>query len=178
MTAWSGDPIPENQVRNSTPLQLQGAAVFQNKDCRNCHALEGSGGKRGPDLSAVGTRLTRNQLIAQISNGTPGGAKGGGPGGGNMPAYGKQINPAQMTAPAALWAGGAAVPVTPGPAAAGTQVLGRAPVSLRGAPSVLCAADPPGGGPAALCRDHLAVARAGRLRARPALRRLALSPTR
>ena len=90
MTAWSGDPVPENLVRNSTPLRLQGALVFQNKDCRNCHALEGSGGKRGPDLTAVGKRLTRDQLIDQVSNGTPGG--------GNMPAYGKQINPAEMTA--------------------------------------------------------------------------------
>ncbi len=35
-------------------------------------------------------RLTRDQLIDQISNGTPGG--------GNMPAYGKQISPAEMTA--------------------------------------------------------------------------------
>jgi ubiquinol-cytochrome c reductase cytochrome b subunit len=90
MTAWSGDPIPENLVRNSTPLRLQGAALFQNKACRNCHALEGSGGQRGPDLTTVGTRLTRGQLIDQVSNGTPGG--------GNMPAYGKQISPAEMTA--------------------------------------------------------------------------------
>jgi ubiquinol-cytochrome c reductase cytochrome b subunit len=98
MTAWSGDPIPEDLVRNSTPLQLQGAAIFQNKDCRNCHALQGSGGKRGPDLTTVGTRLTHNQLIDQVSNGTPGGIKQGDPGGGNMPAYGKQINPAEMVA--------------------------------------------------------------------------------
>src|SRR5438132_9251 len=35
MTAWSSDPVPENLVRNSTPLQLQGAVVFQNKNCRN-----------------------------------------------------------------------------------------------------------------------------------------------
>jgi ubiquinol-cytochrome c reductase cytochrome b subunit len=88
MTAWSGEPVPEGLVRHSTPLQLQGAAVFQNKDCRNCHALDGSGGKRGPDLTAVGKRLTRDQLIDQVSNGTPGG--------GNMPAYGKQISPAEM----------------------------------------------------------------------------------
>jgi ubiquinol-cytochrome c reductase cytochrome b subunit len=98
MTAWSGDPIPESMVRNSTPLQLQGGAVFQNKDCRNCHALEGRGGKRGPDLTNVGTRLTRNQLIDQVSNGTPGGIKQGDPGGGNMPAFGSQINPYEMTA--------------------------------------------------------------------------------
>jgi ubiquinol-cytochrome c reductase cytochrome b subunit len=41
-------------------------------------------------LTTVGTRLTRGQLIDQISNGTPGG--------GNMPAYGKQIRPAEMSA--------------------------------------------------------------------------------
>jgi ubiquinol-cytochrome c reductase cytochrome b subunit len=90
MTAWSGDPIPEAIVKKSTPLQLQGAVLLQNKNCRNGHALEGVGGRRGPDLTAVGARLTRDQLIDQISNGTPGG--------GNMPAYGKQVNPAEMTA--------------------------------------------------------------------------------
>jgi ubiquinol-cytochrome c reductase cytochrome b subunit len=90
MTAWSGDPIPERLVEKSTPLRLQGAALFQNKSCRNCHALDGIGGQRGPDLTTVGTRLTRGQLIDQISNGTPGG--------GNMPAYGKQISPPEMTA--------------------------------------------------------------------------------
>ena len=89
MTAWSGDPVPAAIVRDSTPIQLQGALVFQNKNCRNCHALKGTGGQRGPDLTTVGIRLTRDQLIDQVSNGTPGG--------GNMPAYGKQLNPAEMT---------------------------------------------------------------------------------
>ena len=64
--------------------------MFQNKSCRNCHALDGVGGRRGPDLTTVGTRLTRDQLIDQVSNGTPGG--------GNMPAYGKQINAVEMDA--------------------------------------------------------------------------------
>jgi ubiquinol-cytochrome c reductase cytochrome b subunit len=90
MGAWSGDDVPVDIVSQSTPLQLQGAVVLQNKQCRNCHALEGKGGRRGPDLSGVGTRLTRDQLIDQISNGTPGG--------GNMPAYGKQMKPAEMSA--------------------------------------------------------------------------------
>jgi len=90
MDAWSGAAVPEVLVRDRTPLQLQGAVVLQNKQCRNCHALESSGGRRGPDLSGVGVRLTRDQLIDQISNGTPGG--------GNMPAYGKQIRPAEMVA--------------------------------------------------------------------------------
>jgi ubiquinol-cytochrome c reductase cytochrome b subunit len=90
MTAWSGTPVPEDLVKKRPPLELQGAVVLQNKQCRNCHALQGTGGRRGPDLFGVGVRLTRDQIIDQISNGTPGG--------GNMPAYGKQLNPAEMTA--------------------------------------------------------------------------------
>jgi ubiquinol-cytochrome c reductase cytochrome b subunit len=89
MTAWSGDPVPQNIVERSSPRELMGEVVFQNKNCRNCHALEGSGGQRGPDLTFVGTRLTRDQLIDQISNGTPGG--------GNMPAYAQQMKPAEMS---------------------------------------------------------------------------------
>ncbi len=90
MTAWSGAPVPEDVVKRSSPVELQGAVVFQNKDCRNCHALEGKGGRRGPDLTEVGMRLTRDQLIDQVSNGTPGG--------GLMPAYGQQMPDAEMTA--------------------------------------------------------------------------------
>lgn len=90
MTAWSGEPVPVDMIHGATPVRLAGAAVFQYKNCRNCHALEGRGGKRGPDLAGVGARLTADQLIDQISNGTPGG--------GNMPAYGKQVSPDEMTA--------------------------------------------------------------------------------
>jgi ubiquinol-cytochrome c reductase cytochrome b subunit len=90
MTAWSGEPVPVDMIDDATPVRLAGAAVFQYKNCRNCHALEGRGGKRGPDLAGVGARLTADQLIDQISNGTPGG--------GNMPAYGKQVSPDEMTA--------------------------------------------------------------------------------
>jgi ubiquinol-cytochrome c reductase cytochrome b subunit len=71
--------------------EMQGAAVLQVKQYRNCHALEGLGGRRGPDLTDVGGRMTLEQLIDQIGNGTP-------PGGGNMPAFGKKIAPAEMDA--------------------------------------------------------------------------------
>src|SRR5262245_17242391 len=90
MTAWSAAAVPVRMIERSTPLELQGAVMFQNKNCRNCHALDNIGGLRGPDLTTVGARLTHDQLVDQVSNGTPGG--------GNMPAYGRQIKPEEMTA--------------------------------------------------------------------------------
>ncbi len=87
MVAWSGTPVPVNMVRRLTPEQLQGAVTFQYKDCRNCHALEGAGGHRGPDLTTVATRLTHDQLIRQVSQG-----------GGLMPAYGQELRPLEIEA--------------------------------------------------------------------------------
>ena len=78
MDAWSAVPTPVEYVKGRTPLELQGALVIQNKQCRTCHALEGRGGERGPTLDGVATRLTRDQLIRQVLQG-----------GGNMPAYGR-----------------------------------------------------------------------------------------
>jgi ubiquinol-cytochrome c reductase cytochrome b subunit len=87
MDAWTGLPTPPHFVTGRTPLELQGALVLQNKQCRNCHALGGEGGQRGPALDDVATRLTQDQLIRQVLQG-----------GGNMPAYGKNLTPAEVTA--------------------------------------------------------------------------------
>ena len=87
MNAWSGDPISEHLIRGTTALERQGALVFQAKQCRNCHALGDSGGERGPSLDSVAVRLTEDQLIRQVIQG-----------GGNMPAYGKNLSPAETTA--------------------------------------------------------------------------------
>jgi ubiquinol-cytochrome c reductase cytochrome b subunit len=87
MEAWSGVPVPVEYVKGRSPLELQGALLVQGKQCRNCHALGGHGGLRGPALDDVATRLTRDQLIRQILQG-----------GGNMPAYGKNLRPAEVTA--------------------------------------------------------------------------------
>jgi len=87
MDAWTGAPIPPKFLSGRTPLQIQGALVFQSKQCHNCHALGEIGGKRGPDLDAVAVRLTGDQLVRQVLQG-----------GGNMPAYGKNLNPAETTA--------------------------------------------------------------------------------
>jgi ubiquinol-cytochrome c reductase cytochrome b subunit len=87
MDAWSGEPVPPAIVKRLTPLELQGAIAFQNKACRNCHALEGSGGRRGPDLTDVGRRLNSDVLVRQVVQG-----------GGNMPAYGQQLDSAEVGA--------------------------------------------------------------------------------
>jgi len=87
MEAWSDTPIPVQYVRGRTPLEIHGALVFQNKQCRNCHALGGQGGERGPALDAVATRLTKDQMVRQVIQG-----------GGNMPAYGKKLSPAEVEA--------------------------------------------------------------------------------
>lgn len=87
MDAWSSAPTPPQYLEGRTPLELRGAVVLQAKQCRNCHALGGEGGLRGPALDSVATRLTGDQLIRQVLQG-----------GGNMPAYGKNLNPAETTA--------------------------------------------------------------------------------
>jgi ubiquinol-cytochrome c reductase cytochrome b subunit len=87
MNAWSGDPVPAPLLHRTTALERQGALVFQVKQCRNCHSLGDSGGQRGPALDSVAVRLTQDQLIRQVIQG-----------GGNMPAYGKNLTPAETTA--------------------------------------------------------------------------------
>jgi ubiquinol-cytochrome c reductase cytochrome b subunit len=87
MEAWSSMPTPSQYLKGRTPLQLQGALVVQSRQCRNCHALGGEGGRRGPELDGVATRLTHDQLIRQVIQG-----------GGNMPAYGKNLGPAEVAA--------------------------------------------------------------------------------
>ena len=113
MEAWSGAPTPVQYVQGRSPLELQGALVLQNKQCRNCHSLGGEGGLRGPALDGVATRLTRDQLVRQVIQG-----------GGNMPGYGKNLTPPEVTALVAFMqtlrpanepvARDATVPATPG----------------------------------------------------------------
>jgi ubiquinol-cytochrome c reductase cytochrome b subunit len=87
MDAWSGQPVPQQFLQGTTAVERQGAIIFQGKQCRNCHALDGKGGQRGPALDTVATRLTQDQLIRQVLQGR-----------GNMPAYGNNLSPAETTA--------------------------------------------------------------------------------
>jgi ubiquinol-cytochrome c reductase cytochrome b subunit len=87
MTAWSGAVVPVELLKDRTPLERRGAIVFQEKQCRNCHSLGSLGGMRGPALDDVATRLTEDQLYRQVLLG-----------GGNMPAYGSALSPAETAA--------------------------------------------------------------------------------
>jgi ubiquinol-cytochrome c reductase cytochrome b subunit len=87
MDAWSSAAVPPHLLAGRTALERQGAVVLQEKQCRNCHALGGEGGQRGPALDTVAARLTGDQLIRQVLQGR-----------GNMPAYGNNLSPAETTA--------------------------------------------------------------------------------
>jgi ubiquinol-cytochrome c reductase cytochrome b subunit len=87
MDAWSGDPVPVKFLQQSKALVRQGAVVFQAKQCRNCHAIGNLGGQRGPSLDSIATRMTEDQIIRQVLQGD-----------GNMPAYGKNLSPSEVTA--------------------------------------------------------------------------------
>ena len=87
MDAWTSDPTPPAYLHNRSPLERQGALVFQNKQCRNCHSIGGLGGLRGPALDNVASHMTEDQIFRQVLQG-----------GGNMPAYGNALSPSETTA--------------------------------------------------------------------------------
>jgi ubiquinol-cytochrome c reductase cytochrome b subunit len=92
---WSPDftakPLPATVVGQVSPEAAVGAKLFHETGCEFCHAIAGYGGKRGPDLTQVGGRMTQDQLVARITNGSP-----------SMPAYARSLTPAQVRALAAF----------------------------------------------------------------------------
>lgn len=90
LAPWSPDlspsPLPASVTANMTSSQQDGAMVFQKHGCINCHTIAGIGGKRGPELTTIGDRLSRDQIIWRVLNGAT-----------NMPAYGTSLTPDQVT---------------------------------------------------------------------------------
>jgi len=87
MEAWASASMPDNFLKGRSPLERQGALVFHSKQCINCHSIGGAGGLRGPSLDRVAARLTADQLVRQVIQGS-----------GNMPAYGKNLKPSEVAA--------------------------------------------------------------------------------
>jgi len=92
---WSPDfqppPLPPSIVLAATPELARGARLFEAKGCQFCHAISGSGGRRGPDLTTVGDRLSPQQITLRILNG-----------GYNMPAFASTLMPEEVSALAAF----------------------------------------------------------------------------
>ncbi len=73
---FEAKPITEKIIGASSGPVYEGGQVF-NRVCLYCHRISDHGGFRGPDLTYVADRMTREQLIIQVMNG-----------GYNMPAFG------------------------------------------------------------------------------------------
>jgi ubiquinol-cytochrome c reductase cytochrome b subunit len=80
-----GAALPTAVTQSVSGPARTGADLFVSKSCIACHAIEGGGGRRGPDLSRVGARLSRELITARIAAG-----------GGGMPAYAGSLRPDEL----------------------------------------------------------------------------------
>jgi ubiquinol-cytochrome c reductase cytochrome b subunit len=90
-SAWSPnfEPglLPADVVGVTEGPLAEGARLFHDKGCMNCHLIADQGGRRGPDLSRVADRITRDEMVIRISNG-----------GHNMPAFAGTLKPEELSA--------------------------------------------------------------------------------
>lgn len=84
---FEAKPLTAAVVASEDPLVIEGARIFHDRACLNCHLVGEEGGRRGPNLTFVSDRLSENDLTIRILNG-----------GVNMPAYGNILPPAEVDA--------------------------------------------------------------------------------
>jgi len=84
---FKAQPLSASVVGATNGPVFLGAQLFHDKGCLNCHLIAGDGGHRGPDLTAVADRLSKNQMVLKIANGAV-----------NMPAYAANLTPTEMGA--------------------------------------------------------------------------------
>jgi ubiquinol-cytochrome c reductase cytochrome b subunit len=77
-------PLTADIIGASSGPVYEGAMVFNKMACLFCHTIEGHGGKRGPNLTWIADRLTRDQLKLRIMNGAY-----------NMPVFGRILSTAE-----------------------------------------------------------------------------------
>lgn len=62
-------PLTAEEIGATAGPVFRGGMLFNSRGCLYCHAIEGHGGFRGPDLTRIGDRLTRDQMTLRILNG-------------------------------------------------------------------------------------------------------------
>ena len=82
---FDAPPLTAAVVGTDDGSVVEGARLFHDKGCLNCHLISDQGGRRGPDLSKVADRITRSEMIIRISNG-----------GHNMPAFAGSLRPSEL----------------------------------------------------------------------------------
>jgi len=84
---FKAQPLAMSVVGATNGPVFVGAQLFHSKGCLDCHLIGDDGGRRGPDLTDVASRLPKSQMILRISNG-----------GVNMPAFAANLSQADMDA--------------------------------------------------------------------------------
>ncbi len=91
LAPWSprfrASPLPPEVVGATQGPIADGARAFYDKGCEYCHRISGAGGIRGPDLTDVGDRLSREQIATRIYSGAV-----------NMPSYVGKLRPDELDA--------------------------------------------------------------------------------
>ena len=77
--------FPAFSLGSSPGQRDRGATVFAESGCEHCHSIHNIGGHKGPDLSGVGRRKSRDAIRQQIISGSK-----------IMPAFGNILNPGEV----------------------------------------------------------------------------------
>lgn len=81
-----GASLPPAVLGGLTAPQAAGAQLFVRKDCFACHEVGGAGGRRGPALTNVAARLSRDQIATTILTGK----------GQAMPSFSSALTPGEL----------------------------------------------------------------------------------